>query len=95
MATSSDFPDVHYIWEGGISYVYEVNPQMVVKVPQEGECEEEQFQNEVKIYDKLSKYPPCPYLIDCFHYCENGIFLEYMKGMFGIRIPLFELSIPR
>ncbi|KAL4939669.1 hypothetical protein BDV06DRAFT_214091 [Aspergillus oleicola] len=75
-------PSEHVSGHGwGIAYVYEVNPHIVVKVPQSGECEEEQFQNEVRIYDILSKYPACPYLIDCFHYCENGIFLEYMKGI--------------
>lgn len=28
----------------------------------------------------LSQHPPCPYIVQCFYYSDNGIFLEYMRG---------------
>jgi predicted Ser/Thr protein kinase len=74
------FPDVHYIWEGGVSVVYEVHPRIVVKIPQTGEYEREQFQKELKIYEMFSRYPPCPYIVQYFFHTDNGIFLEYMRG---------------
>lgn len=33
MRHQDKFPDVHWIWKGGISYVFEVHPRIVVKVP--------------------------------------------------------------
>lgn len=74
------FPGVHWIWGGGISFVYEVNPCIVVKVPKSGEFDREQFQNELKIYEIFSQHPPCPFVVQCFFYSDNGIFLEYMRG---------------
>lgn len=74
------FPDVHWIWKGGISFIYEVHPCIVVKVPMSGEFERDQFQKEVKIYEIFSRQPPCPSVVQCFFYADNGIFLEYMRG---------------
>lgn len=50
MDIQHQFPSVHWIWGGGISFVYEIHPRIVVKVPKSGEFEREQFQKEVKIY---------------------------------------------
>ena len=86
MKNQDRFPDVHWIWKGGISFVYEVHPRIVVKVPQSGEFEKEQFQKELKIYEIFSQHPPCPSIVHCFLYSENGIFLEYMRGTKTVRI---------
>ncbi|KAL4913012.1 serine/threonine protein kinase [Aspergillus aurantiobrunneus] len=77
MDIKEQFPEVHHIWDGAISFVYEVHPHIVVKVPR---CEDsmERFQNELKIYDILSRHPPCPQLVQPFYYTDKGIFLEYM-----------------
>ncbi|PGH04350.1 serine/threonine protein kinase [Helicocarpus griseus UAMH5409] len=73
------FPDVHWIWGGGISFVYEIHPRIVVKVPRPGEFERQQFQKELKIYEIFSQHPLCPSVVQCFYYTSNGIFLEYMR----------------
>lgn len=80
MATQRQFPDVHYIWEEGISFIYEVHPRIVVKVPNSGELEREHFRKELKIYEIFSRHSPCPSVMQCFFYTDNGIFLEYMRG---------------
>jgi hypothetical protein len=80
MTTQQLFPDVHWVWEGGISFVYEVHPSIVVKVPINGAFEREQFRNELNIYEILSRHPPCPSIVRGFLYTDNGIFLEYMRG---------------
>jgi len=67
------------IWGGGISFVYEVHPRIVVKVPKSGEFEREQFRKEREIYQIFSRNPPCPSIVQCFLVSENGIFLEYMR----------------
>lgn len=74
------FPGVHWIWGGGISFVYEVHPRIVVKVPKSGEFESEQFRKELEIYQKFSQRQPCPSIVQCFLFSPNGIFLEYMRG---------------
>jgi hypothetical protein len=74
------FPGVHWIWGGGISFVYEVHPRIVVKVPESGEEERDQFKKELKVYEIISQQPPCPFIVQCFYYTDNGIFLEYMRG---------------
>lgn len=74
------FPGVHWVWGGGISFVYEVHPLIVVKVPKSGEEERDKFRKELKIYEILSRHPPCPSLVQCFLYTTDGIFLEYMRG---------------
>ncbi|KAL4946984.1 kinase-like domain-containing protein [Aspergillus filifer] len=78
METKKQFPSVNWIWRGAISFVYEVHPDIVVKVPKPREYARDQFDHELKVYDILSKHEPCPYLIQCFHYSADGIFLEYM-----------------
>ncbi|KAJ5550785.1 hypothetical protein N7461_005483 [Penicillium sp. DV-2018c] len=75
------FFDVHWIWMGGISFVYEVHPRIVVKVPKPDDYDREQFQKEVKIYEIFSQHPPCPSIVQCFLYADNGIFLEYMRDV--------------
>ncbi|RAK99862.1 protein kinase [Aspergillus ibericus CBS 121593] len=75
------FPDVHWVWKGGISFVYEVHPRIVVKVPKSGDFEREQFRKELKIYEIFSQHPPCPSIVQCFLYSDNGIFLEYMRDV--------------
>ncbi|CAG8909704.1 unnamed protein product [Penicillium egyptiacum] len=79
MSIQHQFPDVHWVWKGGISFVYEVHSRIVVKVPKSGEFEEEQFRKKVKIYQIFSQHPPCPSIVQCFLYADNGIFLEYMR----------------
>lgn len=77
------FPGVHWIWKGAISYVYEVHPRTVVDVPKPevpGESTE-QFPQELRIYETFSRNPPCPSVVQCIFYTDNGIFLEYMRGM--------------
>ncbi|KAE8352184.1 kinase-like domain-containing protein [Aspergillus coremiiformis] len=79
MDAQRQFPGVHWIWGGGISFVYEVHPDIVVKVPKSGEFEREQFCKEIEIYKTFSRSPPCPSIVQCFFYTDNGIFLEYMR----------------
>lgn len=74
------FPGVHWVWKGDISFVYEVHPHIVVKVPKSDEFEREQFQKEVKIYEKISRNPPCPSVVHCCFYTYTGVFLKYMRG---------------
>ncbi|KAJ0419374.1 kinase domain-containing protein [Aspergillus carlsbadensis] len=73
------FPNVHYIWEGGISFVYEVDPKIVVKVPQNDDFAKEQFKKELDIYKTFAQHPLCPSIVQCFLYSDKGIFLEYMR----------------
>ncbi|GKZ63622.1 hypothetical protein AnigIFM49718_001835 [Aspergillus niger] len=88
MDIKRQFPGVHWVWGGGISFVYEVHPLIVVKVPKSGQEEREKFRKELKIYEILSQHPPCPSLVECFHYTTDGIFLEYMRGATPIDISL-------
>ncbi|PLB48909.1 serine/threonine protein kinase [Aspergillus steynii IBT 23096] len=81
MSIQEKFPDVHWVWKGGISFVYEVHPQIVVKVPKSGEFEQDQFQKELEVYKAFSRHPPCPSIVQCFFYTDNGIFLEYMRDI--------------
>ncbi|KAF2757381.1 kinase domain-containing protein [Pseudovirgaria hyperparasitica] len=81
MGLQDKFPDVHWIWKGAISYVYEVHPQIVVKVPKSGDFEREQFRKELGIYDLFSRSAPCASVVQCFHRADNGIFLEYMRDI--------------
>jgi len=63
----------------------------VVKVPKSGEEEREKFRKELKIYEILSRHPPCPALVQCFLYTTDGIFLEYMRGATPIGMLLMYL----
>ncbi|KAJ5224969.1 hypothetical protein N7468_006194 [Penicillium chermesinum] len=80
MDVRRQFPNVHWIWGGGISFVYEVHPRIVVKVPKSGEFERDQFRKELEIYRIFAQNPPCPSIVQCFHFSDSGIFLEYMRG---------------
>ena len=80
MAVHQKFPDVHWLWKGGISFVYEVHPRIVVKVPKSGDLEKEQFRKELRIQEIFSRSSPCPPIVQCFFFTSNGIFLEYMRG---------------
>jgi hypothetical protein len=64
MEAQHEYPSVHWIWRGGISFVYE----------------EEQFKKELEIYKTFYQHRPCPSIVRCFYYTGNGIFLEYMRG---------------
>ncbi|KAJ5360339.1 hypothetical protein N7517_009530 [Penicillium concentricum] len=75
------FPSVHWIWRGGISFVCEVHPCIVVKVPKSEEFEGEQFDKELEIYWIFSRSPPCPSIVQYFLFSGNGIFLEYMRDV--------------
>ncbi|KAJ5389792.1 uncharacterized protein N7496_000860, partial [Penicillium cataractarum] len=66
---------------GGISFVYEVHPLIVVKVPKSGEFEREQFYKELEIYRIFAQKRPCPSIVQCFLFSDNGIFLEYIRDM--------------
>lgn len=70
-----------WVGMGANSFVYEVNPLVVAKVPRSGDEEREQFKNELEVFKILSKHPPCPQIITCFLYTENAIFLEYMRDI--------------
>ncbi|QKX60872.1 uncharacterized protein TRUGW13939_08018 [Talaromyces rugulosus] len=73
------FPNVHWICWGGISFTYEVHPRIVVKAPRSGEFEGDQFRKELEIHQIFSESPPCPFIVQCIHVSEKGIFLEYMR----------------
>ncbi|KAJ5978758.1 hypothetical protein N7501_002100 [Penicillium viridicatum] len=79
MDIQRQFPSVHWIWGGGISFVYEVYLRIVVKVPKSGEFVREQFQKELEIYQVFSQHPPCPSIIQCFLFSSSSIFLEYIR----------------
>ncbi|KAJ5934934.1 hypothetical protein N7466_004481 [Penicillium verhagenii] len=79
MNIQRQYPTVYWIWGGGISFVYEVHPRIVVKVPKSGEFERQQFHKELEIYRMFSQNPPCPSIVQCFHFSDSGIFLEYMR----------------
>ncbi|KAJ5998190.1 hypothetical protein N7522_009850 [Penicillium canescens] len=91
MDIQRQFPSVHWIWGGGISFVYEVHPRIVVKVPKSGEFEREQFHKEVEIYRIFSQNPPCPSIVQCFLFSGSGIFLEYMRDR--LLIYLLDMSL--
>ncbi|RAH87610.1 hypothetical protein BO86DRAFT_444520 [Aspergillus japonicus CBS 114.51] len=75
------FPGVHWIWGGGISFVYEVHPRIVVKVPKSGKIEREQFYKELEIYRVFLRNPPCLSIVQCFYFCKSGSFLEWMNDL--------------
>ncbi|KAJ6127625.1 hypothetical protein N7523_003237 [Penicillium sp. IBT 18751x] len=81
MVVQRQFPSVHWIWGGGISFVYEVHPRIVVKVPKSGEFERDQLHKELETYRTFSQNPPCPSIVQCFLFAGKGIFLEYMRDM--------------
>ncbi|KAL5361799.1 hypothetical protein BJX96DRAFT_89564 [Aspergillus floccosus] len=87
MDPQRQFPGVNWIWGGAISFVYEVHPRIVVKLPRSGEFEREQYHKELRIYETFSRHPPCPSIVQCFFCTDTGIFLEYMRdGSLSSRI---------
>lgn len=83
MSIQHRFPDVHWIWGGGISYVYEVHPRIVVKVPRLGDSEGEQFQIETKIYEISSRNSPYPSIVQCSIAQTTG----YSSSICAVRPP--------
>lgn len=81
MDISRRYPSIHWIWGASISFVYEVHPRIVVKVPKSGGFERQRFQKELAIYQILSQYPPWPSIVQCFLLSGSGIFLDYMSEL--------------
>lgn len=73
------FPGLNWMCLGGTSFIYEVHPLIVVKIPRPGEEEKAQFLPEVNIYKILSQHRPWLSIVQCFFYTNDGIFLEYMR----------------
>lgn len=80
MDIQGQFPGVHWIWGGCISFVYEVHSCIVVKVPKSVGFERQHFHKEIEIYQIFSENQSCLSIVQCFHISDNGIFLEYMRG---------------
>lgn len=80
MDIQRQFPSVHWIWGGGITFVYEVQYRIVVKIPKPGKFGKELFRKEVSIYQTFSQHPPCASIVQCFLVSDSGIFLEYTRG---------------
>lgn len=77
------FQNVHLIASGGMSYIYEVGPGIVVKVPQTEDFARQQFCNELEIYKTLSRnLAACEFIVQCFYYTDDGVFLEHMRGKY-------------
>ncbi|KAJ5338287.1 hypothetical protein N7452_005015 [Penicillium brevicompactum] len=93
------FPNLHWVWTGSIGFVYEVHPGIVAKIlrlDEEGEKQfnKEQFSKELAIYQKLSHYELCPFIVQCYHLTDNGIFLEYMRDTsLSFRIQLHQITL--
>lgn len=79
MSTQSQLEGLHWVNEVANSFVYEVTPLIVVKVPRTGSEEREQLSKELEIYKVLSQHAPSPFLVSFFLYTSDGIFLEYMR----------------
>jgi hypothetical protein len=80
MEIGNQFQTVHYFAFGGISFLYQVVPGIVVEVPKDEDFAKEQFRNELDIYKIFSQQAACPFITQCFYYTGNGIFLEQMRG---------------
>ncbi|KAJ5142566.1 protein kinase-like protein [Penicillium bovifimosum] len=75
-----EFQDVESIARGGISFVYQVSPGVVVKIPQDDDFARQQFCNELQIYKTFSQQAACAFIVQCFYSTNEGIFLEHMKN---------------
>ncbi|KAL4804642.1 hypothetical protein BDV18DRAFT_142290 [Aspergillus unguis] len=51
MDIQRQLPGVHWIWAGGIFFIYKVHPCIMVKVPKSGEFKRGQFCKELKVYE--------------------------------------------
>ncbi|KAF7588612.1 hypothetical protein BBP40_005472 [Aspergillus hancockii] len=76
-----ELEDLVWVSEGANSYVYEVTPLIIVKVPKPGPEEKERFNRELEVLNILSRHPPSPYLVTCLLHIPGGVFLEYMRDM--------------
>ncbi|CAG8376427.1 unnamed protein product [Penicillium salamii] len=89
MEMEGQFQNVHLIALGGMSFIYQVAPGIVVKVPNTEDFARQQFRNELDIYKILSRQAACAFIVQCFYYTDDGIFLEHMRdGSLSIRIQL-------
>lgn len=80
MEIESQFQNVHLVAVGGMSFMYQADPGIVVKVPHAEDFARQQFSNELEIYKSFSQQATCAFIVQCFHYTDDGIFLEYMRG---------------
>jgi hypothetical protein len=80
MEIGSQFQNVHLIATGGMSFIYQAGPGIVVKVPHAEDFARQQFCNELAIYKTISQQAACAFIVQCFYYTDDGIFLEYMRG---------------
>ncbi|KAJ5487995.1 hypothetical protein N7530_002295 [Penicillium desertorum] len=80
MDIGSQFQKVHLLAFGGMSFIYQVGPGIVVKVPRNDDFAREQFRNEIQIYKTFSQHAACEFIVQCFYYTDGGIFLEHMRS---------------
>lgn len=80
MEIGSQFQKVHLIASGGMSFIYQAYPGIVVKVPLAEDFARQQFCNELEIYKTISQKGACAFIVQCFYYTDDGIFLEHMRG---------------
>ncbi|KAJ6032633.1 hypothetical protein N7540_003365 [Penicillium herquei] len=89
MATESKFQKVYFVGGGGISFVYQAAPGIVIKVPQSEDFARQQFRHEVEIYKAISKQAACAFIVKRYYSTDDGIFLEYMRdGTLSYRIQI-------
>ncbi|KAJ5169272.1 uncharacterized protein N7500_002055 [Penicillium coprophilum] len=79
MEIRDQFQNVHLIAFGGISFIYQVGPGIAVKVPHTDDFARQQFCNELEIYKTFSRQASCAFIVQCFYYTDDGIFLEHMR----------------
>jgi hypothetical protein len=63
-----------------MSFIYQVDPGIVVKVPHTKDFARQQFYNELEFYKTFSQQAACAFIVQCFYYTDDGIFLEHMRG---------------
>lgn len=80
MGTKGEFDYVRRIDEGCISFVYQVDQSIVVKISNKEDCSNDQFRHEVEMYKKLSKEKVSEFIVQCYHFTNDGIFLENIRG---------------
>ena len=92
MKAERKFQKMQLIASGGMSFIYLVDPNIVVKVPKNDEESRQQFCKEIETYKVLSRQGPCAFIVQCFYFTNEGIFLEYMRGKYT-QNPGFEIFI--
>lgn len=83
MEIERNFQKMGLIASGGMSSIYQVDPDIVVKVPKNDEYSRQQFYKEIETYKVLSRQGVCAFLVQCFYFTNEGIFLEYMRGKYS------------